>query len=285
VKFYSYVSALSFRQIGKLILIQLFRLRKNDVTIYEIIRSISNHGFKILKSGPRTFKIIDSTNKYILRKQTSDVLVFNQVIIQQEYKILVDLVNKFYKPSDIKCVIDAGANIGLTSLFLSSYFKSAKFIAIEPSIENFTALEETITNNKATQITPLQNALWFETSKVIISRSFRDGQEWSLKVVDDFNGGGDVQALTLSDIMEKMGIGFIDILKIDIEGAEGKLFQSKEFLKELGKIKFLAIELHEEVIDKIEVINLLQSIGFQLIYKGETLFGINLPFIRQQQSS
>src|SRR5207237_8454775 len=116
------------------------------------------------------------------------------------------------------------------------YFNRAKIFAIEPSPENFSALENNITHNKCTRIIPFRNALWFEQTEMTMSNVFRDGQDWSVQVSTNPAGTGTVKALTISDLIRIGEIDYIDILKMDIEGSEAKLFESKKFLDELKKI-------------------------------------------------
>ncbi len=275
---------LTFLQKMKRIIVQLIRLRRGEMKMFEIWNSISRQGFILSKVSSREYEISGKTlftKKCILRSQTSDLLVFNQVILHEEYKPLLGFVSEYSNSDDIIGVVDAGANIGLTSLYFSSCFRNAKILAVEPSPENFAALKNNIFHNNCTQIIPFQNALWFERSKMTISHAFRDGQDWSLQVLANPSGKGEVESLTISDIMKQGEIVDVDILKMDIEGAEAKLFASREFLDELKKIKFIAVELHEEVVDKISIINLLQDLGFKLKYKGETLFGVNLQQIKK----
>jgi FkbM family methyltransferase len=282
LRLHSFQYALTFRQLVKLMIVKLFRLSGRDVIIYDVLNYINNQGMKLNKLSPKTFEISEEElglNKYILRKQTSDLVAFNQVIIHSEYSMLVEFVEKYYQIEKIKYVVDAGANIGLTSLYLSTRFCNAKFLAIEPAPENFSALKSNVLHNKRTQIIPLHNALWFERSSMVISNSFRDGQDWSIQVLASSSESGHIEALPISEILKLGGFEFIDILKMDIEGSEKKLFDSKEFLDQLLKVKFIAIELHEEVVDKIEVINQLQDMGFKLRYRGETIFGVNLKAI------
>lgn len=269
--------ALTFRQTIKLIVVKLFWLRSNELVNYDILQEAVKRGYKFRKLTSNIFQIIngDKTPSFLLRKRTSDLLVFNQVILKEEYRTLCELVDTFYSADKIECIIDAGANIGITSLYLSNIFNNAKLIAVEPSEGNFLVLKTNILHNENSRVIPFNNALWFECDVLRISNNFRDGQEWSLKVTHDSSGQGSINAITLKEIIIRGNVKIIDILKIDIEGSERELLNNSEFLNLLKDVKFLAIELHEEMVDKIQVINLLQSIGFELIYKGETLFGVN----------
>lgn len=65
---------------------------------------------------------------------------------------------------------------------------------------------------------------------------------WGYRV--DPEGEGDaVPALTMSTIIDRYGIDIIDVLKIDIEGGEHRVFGSG--VDWLGKVDSIAIELHE----------------------------------------
>lgn len=260
-------------------IVKLLRLRRNDVLTNDILDELQHHGFALKKADVNTFEISGKTPegdyKLLLRKNTSDLLVFNQVILQNEYKPLVELVAKFLHPDKIRYIIDAGANVGVTSLYLNQAFPNASIVSVEPSAENFLALSRNAVYNGNEKIKPLQAALWFENGKLKISNAFRDRQEWSLQVSADTSDDGNIEALTLGDMIRCSGFPFLDVLKIDIEGAERLLLSSEAFLQELARVKFIAIELHEEVIDKIQAIQKFQSLGFELVFCGETLFGFN----------
>ena len=64
-----------------------------------------------------------------LRNGTSDFDAFRQVYLQSQYA-LPELASARY-------VVDAGANIGLTSAYILSRNPMAQVIAIEPDIENY----------------------------------------------------------------------------------------------------------------------------------------------------
>ena len=269
-----YSEALTFFQVIRRVLIHIFRIRPDEVVGGEILDHLQGRGFTIQPVNSKVFEICEQTtgDTYTLRKNTSDLHVFNQVIIEKEYRMLAELVSRYSKPEAIQCIVDAGANIGLTSRYLSQVFTRAKVLAIEPGPENFSALQMNI-GKRHSQIIPFQCALWFEKTKMKISNTFRDRREWSLQVVTDTSGV--IEAVPLSEILQRAGFAHVDMLKMDIEGAEKSLLADLAFLQALKKIKFIAIELHEEVIDKIQTINQLQSLGFELVYKGETLFGVN----------
>jgi hypothetical protein len=69
-----------------------------------------------------------------LRKDTSDVAIFEQVFLRGDY----DLDFKFHPQT----VVDAGAHIGLFSILMKNRFPAAKIVCIEPDKNNYEALNK-----------------------------------------------------------------------------------------------------------------------------------------------
>lgn len=86
-----------------------------------------------------SFDLNGQLYKCILRDDSSDLKVFLQVFSKNEYLTLVRAVsdNADAKPL---IIVDLGANIGLTALYLSAFLPVQKYIALEPSTENFALL-------------------------------------------------------------------------------------------------------------------------------------------------
>lgn len=214
--------------------------------------------------------------KTLLRRDTSDAAVFYQVFGMGEYQNLVDLI-KSYPNVQIKTIVDAGANVGFTSLFFLSNFPDAFIVAIEPDDENYKLLTENLKLNGSVHHILLKNALWKNSDTLSIQNSFRDHREWSRQVAETRQASmNELKGIPLRDLSEVAGIQQIDILKIDIEGAEKEIFanrqDSMEFLK---NVKFLVIELHDEFEFKKDFESILKLINFHFTYVGESLIGFN----------
>jgi hypothetical protein len=79
---------------------------------------------------------------------------------------------------------------------------------------------------------------------VVERGAFGDGAEWSFQVRPARLGErGDVPALTIPEVMSLGGIDHIDLLKVDIEGAEEEVFGPLATLW-LSRVRHLAIEIH-----------------------------------------
>lgn len=176
-----------------------------------------------------------------LRSNSSDMTVFSQIFYEAEYKPLLD-------ESTVETILDLGANIGLSSVWFLTHFPHAKLIAVEPDVENFAVLQKNLEpfGNRATAI---RAAVWSnETSLKMSDSPYRDGRHWARQVVEcSFDDPDAFIAVSVPGLMSQMQSSRISILKVDIEGAEAKVFQGTS-AKWLDKIDTIAIELHEDTI-------------------------------------
>jgi FkbM family methyltransferase len=167
-----------------------------------------------------------------LRPNTSDMDVFQQVFINEEYEFPLD------KAPEV--IVDAGSNIGLASIYYSIKYPDAKIIAIEPEDSNFLLLRENIKNYP--NIVSTHKALWHTKTRLKISNPLGSKFSFRVETADDSQ---EVISLTMEELMDEYGLSFIDILKMDIEGAEKEVFSQS--LKWLSKVGMIAIELHDKI--------------------------------------
>ena len=139
--------------------------------------------------------------------------------------------------------VDIGANIGSVSLFVDNFNKNReddnkiKVFAIEPEPNNLELLKENIINNFAQNITIVNNAIWHEEK--IVSISNKGGNSNILNLEDEEKSM--VSAITMEKLFLLYDIREIDVMKIDIEGAEFDLIINTPS-EVLSKIKKLVLE-------------------------------------------
>jgi FkbM family methyltransferase len=213
--------------------------------------------------------------KYYLRKGSTDFLVFEQVILNKEYSEIVNYIDAIGKTSSIKTIIDAGANAGYTSRFLSKSFFGSKILAIEPDKGNLDVLRKNVLLDETTKVEILEGGFWFEDSYLKIDHSFRDGREWSLTLFTaEKNEVDAIPCYGLKSAISKLGVTEIDLLKIDIEGGEQPIFENwAKNSNDLLLVKNIAIEIHDEVANRLMICDVLKEAGFKLKEIGETTFG------------
>lgn len=166
-------------------------------------------------------------NKLFLRPYSSDLNVFEQVIVKQEYKSVIEIYSQFFseKPNHI---FDCGANIGLTSIYFNKVFPDTYFTVIEPFEENIELIKMNFESAGIKKFSILHGGVWNKDTKLSISREFRDRKEWSISLIESNDLVNEIMGFSLLGLIEK-SITEIDILKIDIEGTEKLLFENSEY--------------------------------------------------------
>lgn len=209
----------------------------------------------------------EGVNLLVRSFPSSDANVLLQVWGEKEYKVVVaKLLTKNPKENPIR-IIDAGANVGYTTVFFKKYFPNAKIICIEPASSNFFVLQENIKNNKLNSVFPKQAALWHKTARLQIEQALDAGNEWNFSVKEISDGG--IQSVQIDEILEKEEWENVDLFKMDIEGAEQFLFKEGVTASWLDKVKMLAIEIHPIGSLKKDICSILVDKGFNYFDNGE----------------
>jgi FkbM family methyltransferase len=168
-----------------------------------------------------------------LRAHTTDEGIFWQLFVLDDVPL-----PEIARPT---VIVDCGAHIGCSVIRFAQRYPGARIIAIEASLVNYAILVE---NTAAyPNVTCVNGAIWGEKSRVWISGE--EGGEWSFRVASE-GAGESLPAFTLDDVMADFQLDHIDILKMDIEGSELNVFQSKA-LSWLGCTKIIIIELHDVI--------------------------------------
>jgi len=208
-----------------------------------------------------------------LRKNSSDIDVFNQVLVRDEYFPLIDCI--YTNNIIVETIIDAGCNIGLTTYRLLNIFKSAQVFCLEPDSENFKQLQKNL-SIYSSQVVLLPLALWDKEEKLYINSNFRDGREWGRNVTNyQASPEFEIKGITLGMIIQTYNIKKIDILKIDIEGSEGTIFQDSNDLTFLDITKIIAMEIHDEFNCRDRIYQILMERNFTIFNSSELTIAIN----------
>jgi FkbM family methyltransferase len=231
-------------------------------------------GWQMRREGNLSVVTLPTGMEVAIRRNGSDVACFEQCLIQRQYEHAVQAL----KESDFgknDCIVDAGANVGYATIFLSQKFPGIRILAIEPDRNNFEMLLNNIERNKLHNVYPINGALWESNCRLKLDCSYRDGREWSRQVaIADHSHSGSVEAVTMEELLEKYKIECINLLKIDIEGSEYEIFRKKEECKKwLAKVKNIAMELHYSPDRYCEVLDVIHEAGFITEKHGEVIIG------------
>ena len=175
-----------------------------------------------------------------IRPNTSDILVLNEIFHYNCYELRP--VQKMIPDFTPKHIADCGAYTGLSSVFFATRFPKAKIIAVEPQAENFELLSYNAKHYN--NISVFNRALWHEKTTVELGNP--NAEKWGFEFTQSDKSNPKqsppVRTMTIPELV-KMADGWIDILKIDVEGAEKDIFHADcQWLDQIG---MLIIELHD----------------------------------------
>jgi FkbM family methyltransferase len=173
-----------------------------------------------------------------LRLRTTDVALCRDILINAQYSCQLSRVPR--------AIVDAGANVGLTSIFYANRYPETRIVAIEPEASNYEMLRKNVASYS--NITPIQAALWREHKHLRISDAGLGKHAFQIQEARESGGetsGSSVQGVTLDELMAGLDIPYVDLLKVDIEGAEKEVFEnSAAWIERVGVV---AVELHDHI--------------------------------------
>jgi len=146
----------------------------------------------------------------------------------------------FTPSSTPAAIVDAGAHIGLASVFLANRFPTARILAVEPSPANLPLLRENLDPYPGTTV--LDGALWPTSGWIRIANPDDDPDAFRVELSAPGRDGA-IAAYSPADLFGILGAPRISLFKIDVEGAERDLFTADTSW--LERVDALVIELHD----------------------------------------
>lgn len=184
----------------------------------------------------------------------------------------------------VKTIIDVGAYDGSYDLYLSRTYKQAKVFAIEPCGQSFKLLKKNtsrfpniLRHRLLISDSNGKESLFVETRNELPSQGnsvFADFMARKQNVTEET-----VKSITLWDFCEENGISEIDLMVINCEGGEYKIFDHILSNIIFGGVRVLSLALHgksklfrsKQYNEKKRQINrFLLNVGFELVH-GDNL--------------
>lgn len=190
----------------------------------------------------REMKLIDGST-YVIELPTIEL----QDHFNNPSNCTVEILHQFnelswyseYLTEDDKVILDLGGNVGLFAIHATPW--ASKIVTVEPTPSHF-ELNKQLTS-KFSQIERLQAAISNTTGQMTFYTFPSNTTMNSL-----INRGGssfEVDCITIPDLIEKLGLNYVNFIKLDIEGSEVIALNDaiiKSFSDKVGKI---LIEFHE----------------------------------------
>ncbi|KFO68032.1 hypothetical protein ER57_06875 [Smithella sp. SCADC] len=193
----------------------------------------------------------------------SDYAIFEQIFIEQQYRLTLDI--------NATTIFDLGANVGYASVFFAHKYPSAKIFALEPETNNHAVAQKNTANYP--NITLVKGAVWNSSEYInLLDKGFGE----AAYMVEKGSGNNVVRGYTIDEIRKLMNITTIDILKIDIEGAEKEIFETN-FENWITNTKVIIVETHDRYKKGTSkaIFNTIGKYDFSLELSGENLVLVN----------
>jgi FkbM family methyltransferase len=190
----------------------------------------------------------------------------NRGDLQSIREVWFDKAYRLPLPNPSGVLLDLGANIGLTSLWMAKRYPFTRIIAVEPESSNAAVIRRNFELN-AIKGEVIEAAVGSKNG-VAKFQAHGDSNQGRLSET-----GVPVKTLSVDSIIEKFDLQQLDLVKIDIEGGEQELFQGSATW--LDRTKAIIIEFHPATVDCIPLIKLLEDRGFTYI-RANTAFPNNM---------
>jgi FkbM family methyltransferase len=174
---------------------------------------------------PRTIEFLD------YQIQVPDCFSF----LWQFKEIFVDEAYRFTASSPTPVIYDCGANVGTSILYFKHTYPAARITAFEADPQIAYILANNLQTNVVQGVEVIDKAVWTDTAGTEISQEGADGASVygiGKKIL--------IPSVRLKEYLQRET--YIDMLKIDIEGAETAVLQDCQ--DTLSHVQHLFIEYH-----------------------------------------
>jgi FkbM family methyltransferase len=270
-------------------MLRVLRQLSNDITsAIAMVRRRYLYTFRAGRVGNNTGVISDMVRLGRLQceisfryKSLGDVRVVDQIFQHQEYgleetgphsKALKNYYDSVLASGRKPLILDAGANIGASSLYFSCTYPESVIVAVEPERNNCALLKR---NAQGKPIHVIEAAIGAEPGTIYLQDPGLS--DWGFRTAD--SGDYSVPLVSPHGILGEYGEDRYSplLFKIDIEGFEEQLFSSN--LQWVDKFPMIAIELHDWMLpgrgSSRSFLRAMGSRDFDFLHAGENVFCFN----------
>lgn len=204
--------------------------------------------FFLLRDGPNfscRFRFDDL--RFRARKQ--DWSGVREVLLDGEYDFVEPLLADKNRP----VVLDLGANIGCFALRVLAFRPDAKILSVEAARDTYEVLSENRELYGSRDWLIHHAGVWKSDGTIVLDRR---GPSTSHRVADS-DKGERIPAVSMFTLVRNYDLPRIDVLKMDIEGAEAEVVPNMGDVIRLTDVA--VIELHNDRIDSRAVFDVLTT--------------------------
>ena len=156
-------------------------------------------------------------------------------------------------------------------MFFHSKFPLAKIVAVEPEENNYLQAKKNVGLYKNIEL--INGAIWHKEEDLFVVDNGLGEAGFTISTTKTTQ---EIQSYTIPQLMQKLNIKQIDILKIDIEGAEKEIFENN-YETWLPNTKVIIVETHDRyrIGTSKAVFEAVNKYNFSLELSGENLIFTN----------
>jgi FkbM family methyltransferase len=193
-------------------------LRNKSTTPYEYLLKVPRFKVCTVQLLGKPFRIVDSRTFYAS---------YREIFVHELYR--------FHASTRAPLIVDCGANCGLSVVYFKRLFPAAKIIAIEADPEIFEILKWNVSSHGLTDVTLINKAIAVGHEPVIFHRQGADAGR--IHYLSEAKARLMVPVISIDELLTSP----VDLLKIDIEGAEAEVLCSSRKLNDVWQ---LMVEYH-----------------------------------------
>ena len=200
---------------------------------------------KIIKIQGIKFKVPDTL---------SFIWQFKEIFVEEYYR--------FDTTNDTPVILDCGANIGTSVIYFKKMYPNSRIIAFEANPAIAGILKENLNSNNIWDVDVIEKAVWINNEGIEIGIEDSDASS-----IYKEGNKTKVPSIRLKERLKKER--YIDMLKIDIEGAESEVL--KDCKDSLSNILNMFIEYHSYLMREQnlgELLSILEENGFRYYVKA-----------------
>ncbi len=232
---------------------------------WQILLANMHRKFGAGERASYSFPMYRQRRPITLRGGSSDFLIFDQIMIEDEYAPLRNM--------EISTVLDLGANIGLASIWFLNHFENARVVAVEANPDNYNAISNNL-GPYGERINLVRGAVWPRRADLSIARRVNESDAQVHESLPTDDPKDRISGWDIPSLMELGKFKTLDLLKIDIEGSEIALFRSGAE-RWLPLTKNICIELHGPQCETA-FFESLHDYSFDQVTSGELTICMNL---------
>ena len=189
-------------------------------------------------------------------------------------EIFVHKIYGFTAQTDTPFIIDAGSNIGMSICYFKMIYPNAKILGFEPSKQCFAILQDTVKTNNLSDVELVKKGLSNKEETV----TFYDAGPTKGTLTPEGECSTYASETIETTLLSKYINQKVDLLKMDIEGAETGVFDDLFKSKKIAMIDQIIFEFHYTPgTSKLsEILNILEESGFVYIIKNH----VTTPFAK-----